>query len=112
PVAPCPLGSAPGELDANDPRAPLAEWLVSGENPMFARNLVNRVWKHLLGRGLVEPVDDLRPTNPPANPALLDALAANFVQHGFDLRWLVREIASSRTYQLSSLTTPENRRDE
>jgi Protein of unknown function (DUF1553)/Protein of unknown function (DUF1549) len=112
PVAPRPLGGATGKVDAGDPRVPLAEWLVSGDNPMFARNLVNRVWKHLLGRGLVEPVDDLRPTNPPANPALLDALAANFVRHGFDLRWLVREIAESRTYQLTSLATPENRRDE
>ena len=83
PVAPRPLGGAVGKLDASDPRAPLAEWLVSGDNPMFARNLVNRVWKHLLGRGLVEPVDDLRPTNPPANPALLDALAANFVAARF-----------------------------
>jgi hypothetical protein len=112
PVAPRPLGGAPGTLDANDPRASLAEWLVSRDNPMFVRNLVNRVWKHLLGRGLVEPVDDLRPTNPPANPALLDALAANCVQHGFDLRWLVREIADSRTYQLASLPTPANSRDE
>jgi hypothetical protein len=112
PVAPRPLGGAPGGLEASDPRAPLAEWLVSSDNPMFARNLVNRVWKHLLGRGLVEPVDDLRPTNPPANPALLDALAANFVQHGFDLRWLVCEIANSRTYQLASRSTPANHRDE
>jgi hypothetical protein len=112
PVSPRPLGEAMGKLDATDPRAPLADWLVSGDNPMFSRNLVNRVWKHLLGRGLVEPVDDLRPTNPPANPALLNALAANFVRHGFDLRWLVREIAGSRTYQLTSVTTPANRRDE
>ena len=111
-VAPRPLGGAVGNLDARDPRVPLAEWLVSPDNPLFARNLVNRVWKHLLGRGVVEPVNDLRPTNPPANPALLDALAANFVQHRFDLRWLVREIAASRTYQLTSLTTPANRRDE
>ncbi|HEV7406235.1 MAG TPA: DUF1553 domain-containing protein [Chthoniobacteraceae bacterium] len=112
PMTARPLGGAPGPPDAHDPRAPLAEWLVAGDNPLFARNLVNRVWKHLLGRGLVEPVDDLRPTNPPANPALLDALAASFVQHGFDLRRLVREIAGSRTYQLASLPTPANRRDE
>ncbi len=112
PMDPRPLGAAAGKSDATDPRAPLAEWLVSGDNPLFARNLVNRVWKHLLGRGLVEPVDDLRPTNPPANPALLDALVANFVRHGFDLRWLVREIAASRTYQLASTTTPANRQDQ
>jgi hypothetical protein len=78
---------------------------------MLARNLVNRVWQHLLGRGLVEPVDDLRATNPPAHPALLEALAAQFVERRFDLRWLVREIARSRTYQLTSRSTPENRRD-
>lgn len=112
PLAPRPLGGAAGKRDASDPRALLAEWLVAPDNPMFARNLVNRVWKHLLGRGLVEPVDDLRPTNPAANPALLDALAANFVQHQFDLRWLVRAIAESRTYQLTSRGTPANRRDE
>jgi hypothetical protein len=85
--------------------------MVSRENPFFARNLVNRVWQHLLGRGLVEPVDDLRPTNPPANPALLDALSSQFAEHGFDLRWLVRQIAESRTYQLTSRSLPANRRD-
>jgi hypothetical protein len=111
PVAARPLGGMATPPGAGDPRAPLAEWLVAGDNPLFARNLVNRVWKHLLGRGLVEPVDDLRPTNPAANPALLDALAANFVQHQFDLRWLVREIAGSRTYQLTSRATAGNRRD-
>ena len=93
-------------------REPLADWLVAADNPFFARNLVNRVWKHLLGRGLVEPVDDLRPTNPPTNPALHDALAAEFVAHGFDLRWLVGKIADSRTYQLTSRTTDANRRDD
>lgn len=112
PVAPRPLGAVkPIDVDAIDPRVPLAAWLVAPENPHFARNIVNRVWKHLLGRGLVEPVDDLRPTNPPANPALLDALATNFIQHGFDLRWLVGQIAESRTYQLSSRSAPANRQD-
>ncbi len=113
PVAPRPLGSlpAPPHGDA-DRRIELAAWLTAPDNLLFARNVVNRIWKHLLGRGLVDPVDDLRPTNPASNPALLDALATQFAQHGFDLRWLVGEIASSRTYQLTSRTTPANRRDD
>ena len=69
PIGPRPLGERPGQIDAADPRVSLAEWLVSPDNPLFARNLANRIWKHLLGRGLVEPVDDLRPTNPATNPA-------------------------------------------
>ena len=85
-----------------DRRVEMAAWLTSPDNPLFARTIVNRVWKHLLGRGLAEPVDDLRPTNPPTHPALLDALASDFVAHGHDLRRLIRTIVSSRTYQLSS----------
>lgn len=113
PVAPRPLGIvATGPTDERDRRENLAAWLTASDNPFFARNVVNRIWKHLLGRGLIEPVDDLRPTNPPSNPALLDALATQFTQHGFDLRWLVAEIAGSRTYQLTSRTTPVNRRDD
>jgi hypothetical protein len=112
PVAPRPLGAValPGHDD--DRRVELAAWLTAPDNPFFARNLVNRVWKHLLGRGLVEPVDDLRPTNPPTNPALHDALAKEFAQHGFDLRWLVGAIANSRTYQLAAHTNEGNRRDD
>jgi hypothetical protein len=90
----------------------LAEWLASPENPLFARAIVNRVWKHLLGRGLVEPVDDLRPTNPATHPDLLEALAADFVAHRYDLRHLIRTILSSRTYQLSSRTRGLNRLDD
>ena len=114
PVVPRPLGAsarpAPG-ADA-DPRRDLAAWLTSSENPRFARAISNRVWKHLLGRGLVEPAGDLRPTNPPSSPALLDALAADFVAGGHDLRCLVRTIACSRTYQLSCRATPANARDD
>jgi len=112
PVAPRPLGGVVGHSDEADRRVALSAWLTSPDNPLFTRNLVNRVWKHLLGRGLVEPVDDLRPTNPASNPALLDALAKQFAQHHFDLRWLIGEIAASRTYQLSSRTTEGNRRDD
>ena len=112
-LSPKPLGAPAHDTVAEgDRRAPMAAWLTAPDNPLFARSLVNRVWKHLLGRGLVEPVDDLRPTNPATHPALLDALAADFSSHGFDLRHLVRTIASSRVYQLSSAALPENRGDD
>lgn len=105
-----------GTLQASDiggdRRAILSAWVTSPQNPYFAKAVVNRVWRHLLGRGIVEPVDDLRVTNPPSNPALLDALAADFVGGGYDLRRLVRTIAESRTYQLSSRATDDNRSDD
>ena len=83
-------------------RVPLADWLTSPKNRLFSRNIVNRVWGHYLGIGIVTPVDDLRSTNPPSNPELLDALADDFVAHGFDLKHLMRRIMNSATYQLSS----------
>lgn len=70
------------------------------ENPFFAKALVNRYWKHFFSRGIVEPEDDMRETNPPANPVLLDGLAKHFVDSKFDLKQLVREICNSSTYQL------------
>ncbi len=73
---------------------------------------MNRIWAHYTGRGLVEPVDDVRLTNPPTNPELLQALAAHFVTHGYDLRELIRTITASRTYQLSSRPNSTNERDE
>jgi hypothetical protein len=90
----------------------LADWVARPDNPYFAKAQANRVWYHLLGRGLVEPNDDFRASNPPANPALLDALAADFVKHRFDLRHLVRTVMNSRTYQLSALPNDTNREDE
>ncbi len=113
PLSPKPLGAPalPSNTEA-DRRLELAEWLTAPDNPHFSRTLVNRVWKHLLGRGLVEPVDDLRPTNPPTHPALLDALAADLVAHQFDLRNTIRTIVSSRTYQLSARTQGANRLDD
>jgi hypothetical protein len=95
-----------------DRRTLFADWAVAGDNPFFARTLVNRVWKHLMGRGLVEPVDDLRASNPASMPALLDALAADFVKHDYDLRHLVRVIVTSRAYQLSSTSSGANRLDD
>jgi hypothetical protein len=95
----------------SDPREELADWLRRPDNPFFARALVNRYWKHFFGRGLVEPEDDLRISNPPSNLELLDALSADFIAHGFDLKHLVRTIATSRVYERSSLPTPTNRDD-
>jgi hypothetical protein len=90
----------------------LADWVADPANPFFARAQVNRVWHHLLGRGIVEPLDDFRSSNPPANAPLLDALARDFAAHRFDLRHLIRTIANSRTYQLSSVPNDSNREDE
>lgn len=94
-----------------DRRIPLAEWLTSPENKDFARSVANRYVSYLLGRGLVEPVDDMRPTNPASNPDLLDRLAVHFIDSGFDVKQLMRVIMTSRLYQLSSQPTPENASD-
>jgi hypothetical protein len=106
------LGGKPAELPADvDPRVALADWMTARDNPFFARSLVNRYWKHFFSRGLVEPEDDMRLTNPPTNPALLDALAADFVAHGYDLKHLVRTICRSTTYQLSAEPNAFNAED-
>jgi hypothetical protein len=94
-----------------DRRVPLAAWLTGPDNPFFARCLVNRVWFHLLGRGIVEPVDDFRDSNPASNDELLDSLTAGFVKSGFDLKALIRSILTSRTYQLSAQTSGLNADD-
>ena len=97
---------------AQDRRQSLAAWLTQPDNPFFAKALVNRVWFHLHGRGIVEPVDDFRDSNPSANDALLTALADDFVAHGFRLKPLIRRIVTSRTYQLSPATTSSNEADQ
>jgi hypothetical protein len=108
-----PLGEKmPVKVEPGDRRAHLADWLTSPRNSWFARNLANRVWAHFLGRGLVEPVDDVRATNPPSNPELLDALAEYFIQHKYDLHALIRVITASRVYQLCSKPNATNKRDE
>lgn len=94
-----------------DRRVAFANWLTDPANPFFAKSIVNRVWYHLLARGIVDPVDDFRDSNPPANEGLLEALAQDFVQHQDDLRHLVRTIMNSRTYQLSARPTASNRDD-
>jgi hypothetical protein len=91
-----------GAVDASQPRKVLADWITSGSNPYFARATANRVWASFFGRGIVDPVDNMDPTNPASHPDLLDALAAGFVESDFDLRFLARAIAASRTYQLAS----------
>lgn len=109
-LAPTPLfGSAPADLDPDaDPREALASWMTGPENPYFARVIVNRVWADLMGRGIVEPVDDLRATNPPSNAPLLDALADDFRRHGNDLKHLIKTIMSSHVYTLSSEPNDRN----
>lgn len=94
-----------------DRRARLAAWLTSPGNPFFAKSLVNRVWYHMVGRGIVEPVDDFRDSNPASNDELLDGLTAEFVKGGFDLKKLIRSILVSRTYQLSARTNELNSDD-
>lgn len=111
-VKPTPLDGEPLELaNDQDPRVAFAAWMTGPENPFFARTLVNRYWKHFFGRGIVEPEDDMRVTNPPSNPALLDALEADFKQSRFNLKTLVRTICLSTTYQLDSVPNEYNADD-
>lgn len=100
--------------DASTPderRIRMANWLTGPDNPFFAKSMVNRVWYHMVGRGIVEPVDDFRDSNPACNDELLDGLSTDFVKNGFSLKRLVRVIANSRTYQLSAKSTPLNSND-
>ena len=94
-----------------DRRQALADWVTGPKNPFFAHILVNRVWKHFMGQGLVEPVDDLRATNPPSNPALFDWLAQDFVAHGYDIKYLIRTIMLTQTYQRTAIPTKTNAAD-
>jgi hypothetical protein len=94
-----------------DPRVKFVEWLKRPDNPYFARALVNRVWAHYFGRGIVDPPDNLSSFNPPSHPELLKELAEQFVKHKYDLKWLHRTILNSRTYEQSSAPTPANAGD-
>jgi hypothetical protein len=96
----------------DDPREKLVDWMVDVKNPFFARAVVNRYWAHFFGRGLVDPLDDMRVTNPPSNPELLDALARDLVAHRYSLKYLVRTICKSRTYGLSSVPNEVNKNDK
>ena len=103
-----PDGPAAPSDPQRDPRESLAAWMTGRDNPYFAKAAVNRVWAELMGRGIVHPVDDFRTSNPPTNGPLLDALAKDFVDHGYDLKHLVRTVMRSRAYQLSSTPNETN----
>ena len=112
PMPPKFLGGETPELKSGDDRrAILANWLASPENPFFARNLANLVWAHFFGQGIIEPVDDVRVSNPPSNPQLLDELAKKFTAYNYDFKKLVRDVCNSRTYQLTTQTNPTNEGD-
>ena len=112
-LAPRPLDGKPMPAHSpEDRREYLARWATSPQNTLFARSIVNRVWANYFGRGLVHPMDDLRFTNPASDEPLLAVVTADFVQHGFDLRWLMREIMTSAAYQRSSTTLPDNVKDD
>jgi hypothetical protein len=112
-MTPLPLfGKAADVTPERDPRQVLADWIVSDDNPYFAKVIVNRVWADLMGRGVVEPVDDLRASNPPSNGPLLDALAERFRQDKYDLKKLIRAITTSEVYGLSSLPNDRNVGDQ
>ncbi len=103
-----PVKLLPGE----DPRHRLVDWMVDAKNPFFARSVANRYWAHFFSRGLVDPLDDMRVTNPPSNPELLDALAQNLIENKFSLKQLIKTIVKSRTYQLSAIPNEFNRQDK
>jgi hypothetical protein len=112
-VKPTGLGGKPLDLPGDrDPRQALVDWMASPDNPFFAPALVNRYWKHFFDRGLVDPEDDMRVTNPSSNPELLQRLARSFIESGFDLKHLVRTICQSQTYQLSSEPNDYNLSDK
>lgn len=96
----------------DDPRQKLVDWMVDPKNPMFARALVNRLWGHFFGKGIVDPIDDMRVTNPPTNAELLSALADDFIKRGFSIKHVIKTICSSSTYQLSSEPTANNMHDK
>jgi hypothetical protein len=112
PMPPKFLGGVMPEIKkGTDRREVLADWLASPENPFFARNLANIVWAHFFGQGIIEPVDDVRVSNPPSNPELLDQLAKRFTEYKYDFRKLVRDVCTSKIYQLSTRTNPSNEDD-
>jgi hypothetical protein len=105
-------GPAVALTGGEDPRQVLVSWMVDAKNPFFARAVANRYWAHFMGKGIVDPVDDMRVTNPPSNPELLDALAKELVEHNYNLKHLIRVICKSRTYQLSSMPNEFNKSDK
>jgi hypothetical protein len=112
PLAPTPLDGTSVPLDSPvDRRLPFSQWLTSKDNVYFQRAIVNRIWGNFMGRGIVDPVDDVRATNPASNQELLDALCKDFVDHGFDVKHLIRTIMNSVAYQLASEANATNQSD-
>jgi hypothetical protein len=105
-IAPTPLP------DGANRRQALAEWITSKDNPFFAKSMANRMWSYFLGKGIIDPVDDIRASNPPVNEELLNALTKDFKDHGYDLRHLIRTIVNSRTYQAGIETNEWNQTDQ
>ena len=113
PVPAAALGAPPPDLSQyQDRREALAEWMISKENRFLSRSIVNRIWAHYFGRGLVEPIDDIRPTNPASNEPLFEALEEHLVHLDYDLKAFTRTLLNSRTYQLSSTANDTNRSDQ
>jgi Protein of unknown function (DUF1549)/Protein of unknown function (DUF1553) len=113
PAAIKPLDGNPMDVErGEDPRQRLVDWMVDPKNPFFAKAVANRYWAHFFSRGIVDPLDDMRVTNPPSNPELLDALAKTLIDNKFSLKALVKTIAKSRTYQLSAIPTEFNKHDK
>lgn len=110
-MAPKFLGGDVPDVAGKDRRVVMAQWLTSSENPYFSTNVVNIVWNHFFGKGIINDVDDVRVSNPPVNAELLDALATSFTESGYDFKKLVRDICNSRAYQLSTKTNETNESD-
>ncbi|HEY8749728.1 MAG TPA: DUF1549 and DUF1553 domain-containing protein [Tepidisphaeraceae bacterium] len=106
------LGGEEPDVAGKDRRQVLAQWLASPKNPYFAKNLANIVWQHFMGKGIVDPVDDVRISNPASNPELLEALGQKFQDYHYDFKQLVRDICNSRTYQTAAETNESNQGDE
>ena len=111
-MAPAFLGGGPADVAGKDRRQVLADWLVSPQNPFFATSVANRVWAHFFGIGIVEPVDDIRVSNPPSNPELFNTLGAKLIEYNYDFKRLVRDICNSNAYQRSTQRNPSNETDE
>lgn len=113
PAAIKPLDGEPMEISRDDdPRQKLVDWMVEPKNPFFAKAVANRYWAHFFGRGIVDPLDDMRVTNPPSNPELLDALTKNLIDNKYSLKSLIMTICKSRTYQLSAIPNEFNKHDK
>lgn len=105
------LGGDTPDVQGRDRREVVADWITSPENPYFAPSIANRVWAHYMGSGIIEPVDDIRVSNPPSNPELLDTLGEKLVEYKYDLRQIVRDICNSHSYQRSTVTNESNKTD-